>query len=339
MKILGLEINLTKSIISPKGRGVEFAKRFFLEGSDYSPVPFKEQSAAHRNVAAFSSFMNKYGMSLLAGLRFLGYGYKVDPTKLGTRAVGVLHLTTLIPQTYRELIKLYQMSPIKLVQKGKTTSSFNSQVLSFLQNPFDDPIENGSDPNYWQKGERLELLIKLTSTMVDQMFRKSKADYYEAIHQLVCLQVPAYTDDEESRLVRLFQVETLAKQYISDLEVIYLKMKRSRAELGDLPILIRKRIGGGQHRIAKYFTYSNMYHVNDHLPKLIMETLSTLFECQEIYDRVQIKDLFDPKMSGPSPDPVFLEKRNVLTHWNRWSSILSRMNIDIKDLIGNQPNT
>ena len=40
-KILGVEINLTKSISSPNKPVFEFAKRTYNNGIDVSPVPFK----------------------------------------------------------------------------------------------------------------------------------------------------------------------------------------------------------------------------------------------------------------------------------------------------------
>lgn len=99
LKTLGVEVGLAKSVISKKGIGLEFAKKTFVNGSDLSPIPFKEQSAAHRSVASFRSFMEKYNMSLLKGLRFLGYGYKVDPSKR-SRAVDLLHLALMVPRDH-----------------------------------------------------------------------------------------------------------------------------------------------------------------------------------------------------------------------------------------------
>nr|UPW42120.1 MAG: putative RNA dependent RNA polymerase [Henan mito-like virus 27] len=42
MKLLGVEINLTKSIVSPSKPVFEFAKRTFNCGQDVSPIPFKQ---------------------------------------------------------------------------------------------------------------------------------------------------------------------------------------------------------------------------------------------------------------------------------------------------------
>jgi len=42
MRLLGVEINLTKSIVSPSKPVFEFAKRTFNSGNDVSPIPFKQ---------------------------------------------------------------------------------------------------------------------------------------------------------------------------------------------------------------------------------------------------------------------------------------------------------
>jgi hypothetical protein len=42
MKDLDVEVNLSKSILSPKGKGLEFAKRFYYLGKDCSPIALKE---------------------------------------------------------------------------------------------------------------------------------------------------------------------------------------------------------------------------------------------------------------------------------------------------------
>lgn len=39
---IGVECNLSKSILSPKGIGLEFAKRTFFHGDNVSPSPLKE---------------------------------------------------------------------------------------------------------------------------------------------------------------------------------------------------------------------------------------------------------------------------------------------------------
>jgi len=108
MKRLGIEINLSKSIVSPKGKALEFAKRTLIKGQDVSPVPFKEQSAAHRNVSNALAFAKCHNLSTLYLLRFLGYGYKVDPSKPNS-VVSTLKLASAIPKNYKDLITIFTM--------------------------------------------------------------------------------------------------------------------------------------------------------------------------------------------------------------------------------------
>jgi hypothetical protein len=107
LKTLGEDVGLSKSVISEKGEGVEFAKRTVIQGVDVSPVPFLEQSAAHRNFAALRSFGEKYSMSPNQALRFLGYGYKVDLSK-NNSTIRKLRLGFTLPRTSFEMTNMFR---------------------------------------------------------------------------------------------------------------------------------------------------------------------------------------------------------------------------------------
>jgi len=85
MKGLGLEVNLSKSILSPKGGGLEFAKRtiIYREGTSYdvSPTPLKEYSAALETSASFVMLCRKYKLSNSVIKSLLGLGYKSSSSK------------------------------------------------------------------------------------------------------------------------------------------------------------------------------------------------------------------------------------------------------------------
>lgn len=74
---LGVECNLSKSIISPKGLGIEFAKRVFLKGIDISPAPLKEFYSAMGSINALVEYGRKYHMSVSQMLKVAGFGYRV----------------------------------------------------------------------------------------------------------------------------------------------------------------------------------------------------------------------------------------------------------------------
>lgn len=77
MGTLGVGIGLHKSLLSPLGTTLEFAKRTFHLGIDVSPVPFTELKSAFSGPANAVQFIKKYNLSLTAFLKAAGYGYRV----------------------------------------------------------------------------------------------------------------------------------------------------------------------------------------------------------------------------------------------------------------------
>jgi len=90
MAVLGVDIGLAKSLVSPNKLVGEFAKRYFIP-KDASMVPFKEAVAARFNTEELLQFVRKYKMQVSNTLSFMGYGYKVkgslnkEFSKLGSR--------------------------------------------------------------------------------------------------------------------------------------------------------------------------------------------------------------------------------------------------------------
>jgi len=76
MRDLGLEINLSKSIVSHNGTAFEFAKRVFINGKDVTPISFTEYSAAIQSVSSLFSFVRKYSIPNHVVSRLLGLGYR-----------------------------------------------------------------------------------------------------------------------------------------------------------------------------------------------------------------------------------------------------------------------
>lgn len=74
---LGVECGIAKSILSPKGTAVEFAKRTFWKGIDVSPVPVLEFVMANLTLAEAVALAKKYNLTFPKLLRALGYGYRV----------------------------------------------------------------------------------------------------------------------------------------------------------------------------------------------------------------------------------------------------------------------
>lgn len=74
---LGVECNLSKSISSPSGDALEFAKRTFYKGENVSPSPLKEYFMSLNSVIAFVEYVKKYNLTIPQALRVAGFGYKV----------------------------------------------------------------------------------------------------------------------------------------------------------------------------------------------------------------------------------------------------------------------
>jgi hypothetical protein len=77
LKSLGVEVGIHKSLLSPKGLALEFAKRTFYKGMDVSPVPFKEVAAASLSIPSSIQFAKKYSLTLPKLLSAYGYGFRV----------------------------------------------------------------------------------------------------------------------------------------------------------------------------------------------------------------------------------------------------------------------
>jgi len=75
-KSLGVQVGLHKSLLSPKGLCLEFAKRTVWVGQDVSPVPLRELVAASETLPGFVEFVRKYKLSLPQSLRAFGFGWR-----------------------------------------------------------------------------------------------------------------------------------------------------------------------------------------------------------------------------------------------------------------------
>nr|WAY16587.1 putative RNA-dependent RNA polymerase [Rhizoctonia solani mitovirus 110] len=77
LEAFGMPVNQSKSILSPKGIGLEFCKRTIIKGVDVSPVPFMEFIAANLTLPEAVAYGKKYSLTFPQLIKTLGYGYKV----------------------------------------------------------------------------------------------------------------------------------------------------------------------------------------------------------------------------------------------------------------------
>lgn len=106
MDLFGVKLGIAKSVISPKGLGLEFAKKTLYMGLDVSPAPLKEAQSSHFGTFRSVSLMKKYGLTPTKWLRFLGYGYKVDISKM-SKKMSVLRTALTIPKDYKDFQALF----------------------------------------------------------------------------------------------------------------------------------------------------------------------------------------------------------------------------------------
>lgn len=74
---MGVQCGAHKSLLSPRGVAIEFAKRTLYKGIDISPIALTEFVAANLTLADAIAFARKYEMTFPQLIKFLGYGYKV----------------------------------------------------------------------------------------------------------------------------------------------------------------------------------------------------------------------------------------------------------------------
>nr|QIR30250.1 RNA-dependent RNA polymerase [Plasmopara viticola lesion associated mitovirus 27] len=98
LKMIGVECGLHKSILSHSGLGIEFAKNTFVDGTNVSPISFKELQIAHQDLSAWSAFVSKFGLSWDRQARVLGFGYlsRRKSFKKMNHALQLVHLSQII---------------------------------------------------------------------------------------------------------------------------------------------------------------------------------------------------------------------------------------------------
>lgn len=123
-KELGVEINLSKSIISPKGLCLEFAKRTYYKGVDVSPVPIKEMAAAQGTLPAMVEFAIKYSLTLPHLLKSFAFGWRnvaetLKPLYKLPSQVRSLVLAMSLPKSPEEMFSFFNIGKPKMTRLVK----------------------------------------------------------------------------------------------------------------------------------------------------------------------------------------------------------------------------
>jgi len=203
MNSLGVDIGLHKSLLSPKGLALEFAKRTIYKGVDVSPVPIKEFYSASRHLGSFVEILKKYQVPFTKGLQAMGAGWKVRSWlnkpigKLSSR-IRLLILSVNLPTTREEVTKFFQLGQAPVPQfandaqaiikqftdmeiKRMTTSIMTSSQVhtldssaygkSEMQAYFDD--EFGIKPGKTHREDKILLMDAITN-MLNLIWHRAK---------------------------------------------------------------------------------------------------------------------------------------------------------------------
>jgi hypothetical protein len=104
MNNLGVKVGIHKSLLSPQGESLEFAKRYFFKRSDCSAIPLREVYAGTISVSASIELLRKYRVSIAGILAFNHFGFRslshiTSPFAKMSSRMRALILSSLIPRT------------------------------------------------------------------------------------------------------------------------------------------------------------------------------------------------------------------------------------------------
>jgi hypothetical protein len=176
IKKIGVECGLHKSLLSPSGTALEFAKRTWHLGIDVSPITIKDLGAALLSVPNLVSFMRHHHVPLPKALAIAGFGYKVigglnKPFHKLNQLVRNLILTTLLPTDINEdTSNLFGRSSLTLY---RWESSQNYTLLAIFDSLFTDILNQltkfnqTKNPNIYLDIQEYNILKKQHNMLVN----------------------------------------------------------------------------------------------------------------------------------------------------------------------------
>lgn len=288
MQDLGVEVGLAKSVLSPKGKGLEFAKRTLVNGIDVSPIPFKEQISAHQSTYNIRNFCDKYNLSPLAVLRFLGYGYQVSPEK-DNMVNHVLRIIRLLPNTGAELSALFIL---------------NENWL---------PLPNHNEPNHII----LKMLFNTVFSEIQDLHRDAKDALWRlrGFHAGAGMMSSGPWSTATTSLSYLVWEPTI-RRAVSELEDLvamtkyFINDNTFRAEFINSPFW--DPIWVSQYLPSRRF---------------LLPMANVAVEGRDLFERVQVDLMMRPvPMKREEPSRLYrLEKPTTLKLWNHWSNKINKM--------------
>jgi len=172
IRALGVECNLSKSILSPKGIGIEFAKKTFYKGSNVSPTPWSEYAAALQSVGALIEYGKKYKLSFPRLVRIAGFGYRVlgglnKPFRVLNSSVKMLKFSILLPTATSAEDLASHFNKLSFWIPSKDAIVYLAQWLLIETEKLRDTLKRIPD----------EIDSKLQTTLKDRGFYNSENPY------------------------------------------------------------------------------------------------------------------------------------------------------------------
>jgi len=264
---LGMEIQLAKSILSPKGLGMEFAKRTFYLGKDVSPTPLKEFYASLMNIVAFAGYMKKYNLSLATGVRVAGFGYKVAGGlnkawgKLNLKIRFLALLGSSVNDSLIQLVsRMTETVELRLLRLS-LMQHISSEVLKLRNRIKSDrsraesariPLTNVK----WPKEHPITVLSKTKAKarveekyrLIAEPFFMTSFEHYKALASILLKDLRHFVPTVSPFLPESHKIVVLIKQY---LDIVSLKTEWSAAAS---PINMNKRSDSDENRDSQKLT-------------------------------------------------------------------------------------
>lgn len=284
MKGLGVEINLSKSIISVDGIGLEFAKKTLYKGKDVSPIPLKEYSAALRTSASFKAFVLKYNCPPSVVKTLLGLGYKSSRS----RVWALWNLILGIPVDHRSFFTLIS-NKVKVIDGApglRKAKAFRQFMLNYLAK-----LDETSDRLTKDLSAFLSKIEKEISFTSDRKTGPSRA--------LFTLEVPG-----ASSLTRSVLIDPKVDKALLELVDIKKDIQIQRKMLSMSPA--SKSVGSMKHMLF-WFNLSSCAHI--------------ILDVEKRLGDVQIGTLINPS-SHRSISVFSKEEARLTTLWKTWKQAI-----------------
>lgn len=139
ISLIGVECGLHKSLLSPAGTALEFAKRTWFYGTDVSPISIRELASALVSIQNLVAFGVSHNLQLPSIVKIAGFGYKVlgglnKPFVKLNEVVRNLIISMILPSSPTEISQLFGRTSFALwTWNDKLNSAFVQFLISLYQ--------------------------------------------------------------------------------------------------------------------------------------------------------------------------------------------------------------